>query len=500
MEGARSLMFRRRPWSSGSPLTSDTTVGPRDSLIVEIGARDKPPRSSAPLPGLSRDGTLFHELALPGPRNPIASTGIPRRPRIGVEPKTPEEELADKSLDRMVRVLARVHELEFATDDPVNVWQRLDSFWLAAGENETLVSEIVRQSGPMPKLVERLVGRLRRVLRRERDKVPLDRIQEIDTGSLIWLTRRPGRTLAERAGPDQRIRAVVRRESFDTGENRVLHAWCRLAAAEARDWLRHNKRAGGSLRARQVERLGSRARRDARVLEELGVGVADPGVTPNFVLTQDPDYRRVYEAWLRLMREKREIDDLWAWQGRSWADFVALAVTLSIRRMDGAELVASCPLAIFADHDRGAWFGADVPLAVFHLRHEGLIVEVQYRPTEVQAGQDRLAAPLWLRIGGLAMTGAQRRVPVWPRLVFAPLDLGEEAADAVSVLASVDRRLFVSRGLIAVSDPNDGEARQRSGPVEAFATGIGPSGATLEKGMVRIGEFLRDELDRAVLT
>jgi hypothetical protein len=270
---------------------------------------------------LSHDGELFFELPLPGKGADRLTEGVPPRWRIGQVPKTEEDRRSDQALNRLTQVLARVHELEFAADMPVEVWDRLAGFWDAAStEDATLVTEIVRQSADMPAVLERLTDRLRRVLRRERARTGLDRVQEMDLASMAWLTRQPGRTLAERAGPEQRVMAVVRRESFDTGENRVLHAWCRLAVSSARDWMRHNVRAKASPRYARVERLARHARRDANTLRDLGVGIATPGVIPNFVLTQDVDYRRVHQAWLALLRETRETDDLWAWQGRSWSD------------------------------------------------------------------------------------------------------------------------------------------------------------------------------------
>lgn len=488
------MRIRRRPWGPSQVPDRSRPFGPRDSMVVEFDRGEVLPRASAPLPGLSQDGARFHELPLPPANNVVPCEGIPRRPRIGIEPNTEEDRIADTALDRMVQILARVHELEFAADDPVHVWDRLDAFWKAAeGDDAILVSEIVRQSAYMPALLDILMGRLRRVLRRERDLVGLDRVQEMDTASLEWLTKQPGRTLAERAGPAQRIQAVVRKESFDTGENRVLHAWSRLAGAEARDWVRHNKRAASSQRFRQVERLALRARRAARELSDLGVGVAEPGIMPNFVLTQDIDYRRVQRAWIALLREKREIDDLWAWQGRSFSDFGALAVTLALRGIEGAELIASCPLAKFADHDRGAWFGADTPLAVYHLRRQSLVVEVQYRPEHVAAGQDALAAALWLRIGGLAQTDPVRRLPVWTRLVFDKIDLEQEATDCATSLAPVARQQGISRGIILVSDPNSGSAVASKGDAAVSSLGIGPSGAPLRNGLDRIGKILREE-------
>lgn len=488
------MRLRRRPWNPAHAEEEAPLVGPTDALILETGA---PPRESAPLPGLRLTGTQFHELPIPnGARSAIRGVGLPARPRIGHVPRTHDEEVADAAFKRMEQMLIRVNELGYAADDPMNVWERLAGFWEAAErEEKPLVSEIVRQAvGGMAAILDQLMSRLRRVLRRERDLVPLDRVQEMDQASMVWLTRQPGRTIAERAGPAQRVQAIVRRESHDTGENRVVHAWCRLADAAAQDWLRHNARAKASQRYAEVLRLQKRARLARRDLEALGVRVAPPDQTPNFVLLQDPDYRNVFESWRRLLIENRRLDELWAWQGRTWSDFCALAMTLSVRAIIGAELVASCPLDILNDQDRGAWFAADTPLAVFHLRRHGLIVEIQYRPAFVETAQAPLAAPIWLRIGDLSAQGAARRVPVWPRLVFAPVDLAEEASNCARSLAGAARALSIHNAIILHSDPDFGEAHAGERPVAA-AFGIAPAGANLHQGMRAIGRVLSAEIE-----
>jgi hypothetical protein len=425
----------------------------------------------------------------------LRNAGIPARLPIGKEPVSEEEKRSDQALRRLEETLARVHELEIANDDPIQIWERLEQFWRAAEtESEPLVSEIVLQSLRMPRHLRDILERLRRVLRRERAMVPLDRVQEMDQASMIWLTRQPGNTLPERAGPSQRIQAVVREESYDTGENRVVHSWCRLAHAAARDWLRHNEHARNSRRYAEVDRLKRITRLAMRDLEDLGIRIAPEDQLPNFVLTQDPDYREVFEAWRRLLNEKRRLDELWAWQGRTWSDFCALAVTLAVRSIEGARLVATSPVVLSGDHDRGAWFRADRPLAVYFLERQRLVVEIQYRPRYVSKLQQMLAAPIWLRIGTLNSMENTRRIPVWPRLVFSPVALHEEADECAESIRLVAREAFVHRALIVHSDPATGMANSASDAPLVTSIGIAPSGPPLLEGFEAIGRLLRDEV------
>ena len=496
MDWAGTLIYRPRPWSISSQGQQELNghVGSQDATIVSVGIGENEPFDGAALPGLRSNGPKIFELKLPiGRKSALRNAGVPVRPPIGKKPVTEEERQADKALRRLEDMHARVNELEIANDDPLKIWDRLSDFWHTAEEkSQPLVSEIVLQASRMPRNLKEVRERFRHVLKRERTIVPIDRVQEMDQASMIWLMRQPGSTLAERAGPSQRIEAVVRRDSFDTGENRVVHAWCRLANAAALDWLRHNRHASASQRFSEVEMLRHDTHIALRDLEELKVGVAPEDQIPNFVLTQDPDYREIYEAWRRLLNEKRRLDELWAWQGRTWSDFCALAVTLSVRSIEEATLVASSPLNLFMDHDRGAWFNADRPLAVYFLQKERLVVEIQYRPRFVSRFQEPLAAPIWLRIGTLKAMENSRRIPVWPRLVFSEVSLSKEAEDCAKSISLIAHKAEVHQALIIHSDPSNGIANSICNTPLVTSVGIAPSGPDLLEGFKAIGKLLRD--------
>ncbi|MGO7036158.1 DUF2357 domain-containing protein, partial [Rhizobium ruizarguesonis] len=262
--------------------------------------------------------------------NPLRQ-GFPVRPRTAKEHETPEEVRARELLRRMNEVLARVQELGEALEDPIDVWSRLRLAWeRAENEEDPRMAEIVRQAEDVLPTLKALEPRIRRVLRRTRELVPLDRVQEMDRASMRWLVRQPGRNIAERAGASQRILATVRRENFDTPENRVLHAYVRLASDVAREWMQEHPRAKASKRYTEVDAFGRFCKTFARMLAELEVRVADTGIVPNYVLMQDSGYRAIHEAWRRLLEEDKVLDDLWAWQAETWTDFAVLAMVLAI--------------------------------------------------------------------------------------------------------------------------------------------------------------------------
>lgn len=180
-------------------------------------------------------GSEFGTVLFPYPKREEAvrpaRKRFPVRPRSGHDPVTQEEEKGAEALRHMNEVLARIQELETSLEDPSDTWGRLRDAWKRAeDEAEPKMAEIVRQARGMLPVLRGLEKRIRRVLRRHRELTPLDRVQEMDRASMVWLSRQPGRSIAERAGSSQRILATVRRENFDTLENRVLHAYTRLAA------------------------------------------------------------------------------------------------------------------------------------------------------------------------------------------------------------------------------------------------------------------------------
>ena len=80
-------------------------------------------------------------------------------------------------------------------------------------------------------IVDRLLSYPRRILR-EREQVPLGQLEEIDEACMRWMVRQPGRNLAEPHSSQQTLLGIVRRDNFDTLENRVLGFYDR-ASVEA---------------------------------------------------------------------------------------------------------------------------------------------------------------------------------------------------------------------------------------------------------------------------
>lgn len=489
----------RRPWalSKGDPVR----LGSNDCFLVEgrVTAGAGPDRVR--LLDWQKDGTERALYLLPYPKlghaeGPPVVHGLPVRPKASVDPETEEARKATEALGRMNRVVARLQELEAALDDPGKVWSRLDEAWQKAGaETDTLMAEIVRQARDIRPRLQSLENRIRRVLRRTREMTPLDRVQEMDRASMLWLVRQPGRTTAQRAGARQRVLATVRHENFDTLENRVLHAYVTLAADVAREWIREHSDAHTRDRYVNVDDYRRYCDRLIRVFSDRGVGCAAPGITPNYVLMDDRDYRLVYEAWIGLVHKERAIDDLWAWQAQSWTDFCTLAVTLSLFKLDEAVLVAQSPIIRNEEAVTGRWFKQDNPLAVFWLRDMGRIVEVQARPVNVSSRQAAVRAHVWLKLSDIHGDGMHRRIPVWTLHCFRPREViaeVQEAASALQMAQQVPAQNIMKNGLVlmqAFGEPQVDEAI--SGGCTVRGLSLDAAGPPLALGMCKLGAYVQ---------
>lgn len=499
------MRFLTRPWAARSFGVAQA-FGPGDCLIGSFQGDAPHGYEFMTLLKGRVQGTDTAIALFPYPKREAASSpprqGFPVRPRSGHDPVTPEEEEGAEALRHMNEVLARIQELEDALEVPNQTWGRLRDAWKRAeNEADPKMAEIVRQARRMQPVLRDLERRFRRVLRRHRELIPLDRVQEMDRASMVWLSRQPGRSIAERAGSSQRILATVRRENFDTLENRVLHAYSRLAADVAREWMREHPRAKESARYTHVDGFRKSCRAVACALADLGVMIAPAGVQPNYVLMQDRSYREVHDGWLRLLLRRKIEDDLWAWQAETWTDFAVLSIILAIDELEEAELVAQSPISWNEEAVGGRWFNQDRPIAVFWLRDMNRIVEVQARPERPGPLLSAAQAHVALRISDPSRADLPRRVAVWTPHAMRRIALDDAVREAALLLHQVQplAQMEVLRiGLIIT--PARGLASQANAvkdKVTVKAISIGPAGEELASGFEAVRDFIRGELYEA---
>lgn len=499
------MNFLTRPWSLTTLTEKDTSLGPEDCFLAVTSEGQNRRIYSTQLLDWKTSNQIQRLVLLPYPKTgaadrPVQISGLPVRLRTGVEAKTKTEQIAQDAAARMHRVIARIEELEAALDDPENTWDRLQKAWRRAeNEADPRMAEIVHQARHLPPRLQDLERRLRRVLRRHRELMSLDRVQEMDRASMLWMVRQPGRNTAERAGADQRVIAIARQENFDTLENRVVHSYVRLAAHFSRQWLREHQGARGAKRFEDVEKYRRHCRRLSRDLTDRKVGFAQPGVTPNYVLMEDRNYHDIWNAWQSLLSQEKAEDNLWAWQAESWTDFCVLAVTLSLHALRDAELIAQSPVQWLGEAHSGRRFHQNNPLAVFWLKDSSQIVEVQARPKGISTQQAAAKAHVWLRISHLKNQHSKRRIPVWTPHTFTRMNPAVEATDAANLLGLMRGRVtgdFLREGLILMQAHGTSETAEESqNGCRVKAIALDALGEPLKDGVAALGTFIRSCVD-----
>jgi hypothetical protein len=214
---------------------------------------------------------------------------------------------------------------------------------------------IVRHSEQNYRLVDELAMKPRRILKRVRERLPVNRLQEMDPACLEWFVRQPGVTVAEKSGSRQSLLGVARHENFDTLENKVLVGYIELAALAASSYTSLHQSMKQSERYRLVARYGRLCRILARDLIDLGISRPTLPIMPNYVLQHDQRYQKVWKGFLELLRRSEEEDDVWRWQIRLWSEFCRLSIIMALRQIPETSIFAETPLLIRTDQERGRW-------------------------------------------------------------------------------------------------------------------------------------------------
>lgn len=204
---------------------------------------------------------------------------------------------------------------------------------------ESLIVEIARN---IPGAVASIIAGPRMVLRREHTEVPLDKIQEMDVFSLVDLARRPGRTVAMKAGPKQRLTALTRRETADTVENRVVMDFILRSARSARQYvdemcarcprkeacLLHDPVVEKDCPSERVKLVAAYSRHCAAWIRSGAFAevtrLKEPRTRPNYVLQQNIRYVKVWKYYLKLLRLEDVEEDVWRWRRAAWSDMAKM--------------------------------------------------------------------------------------------------------------------------------------------------------------------------------
>lgn len=137
---------------------------------------------------------------------------------------------------------------------------------------------------------------------REHAMLPIHAAREVDSNSVQWLSRQPGRTLREKLSGKPYMKAVRRRSSVDTAENRLLRAF--LFRLEQILIERQNVLSAET--EQTCEELLVSLQRWLRTEDAAEIG-AWGNLPPNNTLLQDKRYRKVWDGWLWLQAIDEQI-------------------------------------------------------------------------------------------------------------------------------------------------------------------------------------------------
>ena len=201
-------------------------------------------------------------------------------------------------------------------------------------DTEPFRSIIVDIAEKMYFSLSEIVRSARRVLARERRLLHPGQINETDSACLQWFIRQPGRTMAEKAGQRQVIMAVVRHETLNLHENRVLKDFLERCRNAGKKYIGNavamNPAFGTSESVRKVQSLVTICNQLIKDPHFTDVVPPVPGTPPNYVLLNDIRYRRVWYWYQRLLKQEQEQDKIWDWQSRTWADIGRLLMSVAI--------------------------------------------------------------------------------------------------------------------------------------------------------------------------
>ena len=207
----------------------------------------------------------------------------------------------------------------------------------------------------------------RRMLLKQHARVPIARIKEMDATTLRAYSRAPGRTAAQKAGARQELLAVVRRDTTDLLENRLLLWTGKRIERMARDYEENNKQFARSSRFQQVRALRRLVQQALRAPElmEVKMLIEHPD-SPTYCLQHHARYREIWRTYLRIRKQEKVEDDAWRWQGRLWGTTVRMILGATLVEIDGYSEAAVSTPAFLGEATRGDWLAAHSTPGTFH--------------------------------------------------------------------------------------------------------------------------------------
>lgn len=236
-------------------------------------------------------------------------------------------------------------------------WQSVRRVWIDVDKTEAIMALIVKlaQDNDLLRIFDSIARRPRHILLRCRENTQIHRIQELDSACIRDLARRPGRTVAEKAGSRQQLLAVQRYASVETLENQVYRWILDRMIRRAKDYIATNRHHASSNRVQTVARCTRRCKAwsSSEYFQTVNFEHLQHPIQPNYSLQMDERYRHVYKTYRELLKEQHVRDDAWEWQRILWAESARQLVGCTLTEFFNEDH-ASTPYYRF-EGEHGTW-------------------------------------------------------------------------------------------------------------------------------------------------
>ncbi len=167
---------------------------------------------------------------------------------------------------------------------------------------------------------------------REHGLVPIYKAQQLDSRSVQWLSRQPGNNIRQKLAANPHVLALMRRNSFDTLENRFVHNVIKyldyllvikrktVGLNNVQDWL-----------AQELDLWCSK--------EEIKEIKAWEAMPPNNVLLEDTSYQKIWRAGNKLNKLDDEISNIYNNLEVSFSHRLWLEIISQMQSIDNVHLI-----------------------------------------------------------------------------------------------------------------------------------------------------------------
>ena len=186
--------------------------------------------------------------------------------------------------------------------------------------------------------LSRIASQLRKSLINTRKLLPVERINSMDGKCLEYLLRLEGDTLREKAQKSKmRFLGLAKEETYNLLENRVLKDFLERCITKSTQYIleiksksNNNSALANSTITRQMNIFKQRCQ-DLSQKSPLVTVPRQPSLPkPNFVLQKDPDYKKIWQMYLDLIHEKRDLDKTLYCQQNLFQDICDLLINAAL--------------------------------------------------------------------------------------------------------------------------------------------------------------------------